>query len=471
MAVAAGTGPAMADAAQMLTCAPAVLVRGSNHGVIEWISPTVQHVLGWSPDEMVGRPFLQFVHPLDVHHVRATQIAVDELVDSRFEARLRRHNGSYRWMAARVAPLYDRDRVVIGRVAIWDDIQNEVDGRRRHFQQVERLRGVFASILDAAVWCDAIRAVDGTVSDFVVAGANDVAAGFLGRERGEIVGMLVTDLLPQTLAAQFVETHSRVLISGLPFTADALALPSVDRASPRYYDVRSTFVDANAVGVTWREVTDRLSFERTRSELATLKAVSAEKDRVARDLHDGFIQQVLHTGMMLDALRRNVAPEHHGQFERLIVLQEQIVADIRGMLIGLTERAPASATASIRIAQAIADAGELLGEMPTIEGIGSVDSLDDPTLVEHLMYSLREMLSNVVRHAHATRVHVRLDVIDGVSLTVTDDGIGASPVDSPGRGLLNLRGRARQLGGIFSTGTTAGGGTTVTWSVPHRPQD
>jgi signal transduction histidine kinase len=84
------------------------------------------------------------------------------------------------------------------------------------------------------------------------------------------------------------------------------------------------------------------------------------------------------------------------------------------------------------------------------------------------LYSVAaEAVTNVHRHARATRCLVRLDSADGtVRLQVVDDGVGIAPGDRPGVGLRTMRERAAELGGTARIGPGSGGGTEVEVTVP-----
>ncbi|HXR69717.1 sensor histidine kinase, partial [Actinocrinis sp.] len=111
-------------------------------------------------------------------------------------------------------------------------------------------------------------------------------------------------------------------------------------------------------------------------------------------------------------------------------------------------------------------AAQPLGFTPSVRFTGPVEHLVGADVAEQLVAVLREALSNVARHAGASRVEVDL-AADGawVALTVSDDGVGIAP---GGRrsGLTNLRERAQQLGGTFSADPAAAGGTVLAWKVP-----
>ena len=89
------------------------------------------------------------------------------------------------------------------------------------------------------------------------------------------------------------------------------------------------------------------------------------------------------------------------------------------------------------------------------------------------MSTLRESLSNVARHARASRAELELSVHEDLHLRVLDDGVGVdSDMDidqasqSTGNGLPNMTQRAGALGGSFAVRPRSGGGTEVSWRVP-----
>jgi signal transduction histidine kinase len=90
-----------------------------------------------------------------------------------------------------------------------------------------------------------------------------------------------------------------------------------------------------------------------------------------------------------------------------------------------------------------------------------------------MLATLREALSNVARHAKASRVdvEVRVDVGDRgeLVLRVTDDGVGPPVADQPrGSGLDNMAARADRRRGTFEIGPATPQGTTIEWRVPIR---
>ncbi|SDC76691.1 GAF domain-containing sensor histidine kinase [Actinokineospora iranica] len=198
--------------------------------------------------------------------------------------------------------------------------------------------------------------------------------------------------------------------------------------------------------------------------------VYEERERLARDLHDVIVQRLYAAGMQLDLLARRPAKKlAKADAARLGDAVDQLdaaIADVRAVVRTLRNpdpEEPADLADSVRAEIAIAR--ELLGFEPSFDLPD--DIRDVPVVVaDHTRAALREALSNVVRHAGALRVAVRLRRDkDVLRLTVADDGCGI-PQGVTQRGLKNLRERAEKLGGRCDVRSSPRSGTTVVWEVP-----
>jgi signal transduction histidine kinase len=193
-----------------------------------------------------------------------------------------------------------------------------------------------------------------------------------------------------------------------------------------------------------------------------------ERSRIRDDLHDNVIQELFAAGMALQA-----AATRTGDAEVRDVVMAQVDAldatttRIRSLISDMpTSGLDAPALPLPKRLIAIVDSmTPALKCLPTVVFGGPVESTVQPNVAGDLEAVLREALSNVARHAHASAVHVRV-VLEGHTLTlsVIDNGRG---LGDPGRssGLANMRRRADRHNGNLSVSGAPGGGTELKWSV------
>lgn len=209
-----------------------------------------------------------------------------------------------------------------------------------------------------------------------------------------------------------------------------------------------------------------LAFERARAQdERELLVVIADRERIARDLHDVVIQRLFATGLSLQTLSRMVSSGGpQDRVEQAITDLDSTIRDIRSAIFEL-QAPPASSLHADMIATV--DAASLaLGFRPRLQVDGPINHAVPDAMRPDLLAVLREALSNVVRHAHATAVTVQVKVrADRVGMTVTDDGTG---IDDPsgGNGLSNLRHRAADHHGELVITAAVPHGTVIAWSAP-----
>ncbi len=208
---------------------------------------------------------------------------------------------------------------------------------------------------------------------------------------------------------------------------------------------------------------------RHRSQRHAERAALRERRRLARDLHDGLGQDLYAANLALAALRPRVPPDVHPQIDELIDRQVAMIQSARRLI---DERAD-SVEGTMSLDEFIESLSDLvigeLGSDPVIDIAPEAPAEASRTLGWHAVLALREMISNAVRHSRASMIVVMID-IDAVTvdLSVTDDGVGFDNDTVVGRGLTNLRHRARQCGGRFTWSSAPGVGSTARWRVPLR---
>jgi signal transduction histidine kinase len=197
-------------------------------------------------------------------------------------------------------------------------------------------------------------------------------------------------------------------------------------------------------------------------------AVFADRDRIARDLHDHVIQQLFATGMQLESVLPQLTDaEARARVHRAVDDLDRTIREIRTTIFGLlTTPAAAAPRPRQRLLDVIEQAAGDTGLSPSVQIIGPLDTLVPDAVAEHAVAVLREAVSNVVRHSGAGSMSVVLTAGDTLRIEVVDDGVGPPP--EPGRrsGLRNMAARAAELGGSFELGRGEGGGSRLRWEVP-----
>ena len=197
-----------------------------------------------------------------------------------------------------------------------------------------------------------------------------------------------------------------------------------------------------------------------------------ERNRLARDLHDSVIQRIFAVGLSLQATLMNDLPRDVAtQVDTAIDELDETIREIRTTIFEISHRDDGDVT-TLRGAVL-----RVIDELPSAAGLnvdvafdGPLDSVVGPDCADAIVLSLREMLSNVVRHADATRAVVTLSVqSDVVTMSVADNGRGVSDTTG-GSGLGNLRSRAEELGGSFALSSRSGGGSIATWTAERVRQ-
>ncbi len=193
--------------------------------------------------------------------------------------------------------------------------------------------------------------------------------------------------------------------------------------------------------------------------------LTADRDRIARDLHDLVIQRLFATGLHLQgARRRAVKDDVSDRIEQAIADLDVTIKDIRSTIFDLQHGLGESVRGDVR--RVAREYAAVLGHEPAVRTDGPLDTAVPPDTAEQLLAVLREALSNVARHAESRHTVVEVALADGeLALTVTDDGRGL-PADRSESGLRNVRRRAVDLGGTVAFETPEGGGTRVQWRVP-----
>jgi signal transduction histidine kinase len=196
------------------------------------------------------------------------------------------------------------------------------------------------------------------------------------------------------------------------------------------------------------------------------RALTEDRDRIARDLHDSVIQRLFAIGLSLQGTARLVErPEAVMRIGEAIEKLDETIRQLRKAIFDI-ELTINKEGLHPKVLDLVHELRPVLGLLPQVSFSGPVDTVVTDSLVEEVLAVLREALTNVGKHAQATQVVITIAAADELRLVVADDGVGLGDGRAAGLGLKNLRQRAERLGGSVELGRSREGGTRLTWHVP-----
>ena len=339
---------------------------------------------------------------------------------------------------------------------------------------LQRIVESAASLVGARYGALGVLADTGTLSDFVTVGIDDATVATIGplpTGKG-LLGRLIVDPRPLRLAdlsahpdsSGFPPNHPPMhSFLGVPILVRGEAFGNLylceKRGAPEFSDEDERL--AVALAVVAGVAVDNARLHARLQELVVLE----DRERIARDLHDKVIQRLFATGMSLQAMGPRV--DDADTARRLAEAIDELDVTIREIRNTIFALHTPTAGLLAELTALVAELGERLGITIDFHVAGPLDLSVPASVAEHLAPVVREAITNVARHAEASRVDVDVDVGADVVVRVTDDGIGMSgPAPEGGEGLANLAHRAAAALGTFAVEAHPDGGTVLTWRAP-----
>jgi PAS domain S-box-containing protein len=289
---------------------------------------------------------------------------------------------------------------------------------------------------------------------------NRSAERIWGRSREELLGKKLLDEFPQALGSDSYLEIERAMTEGV-----TTEFETVSPVFGRWVAGRA-YHSSEGVSVYFWDIT-----ERKRTEVALREIREAERLRIARDLHDGVLQDLSYTAaamglIMLEVEGTNLAEELQSAIDavrraarglRDAVNDLRLEAEGGRSLPELVESLVQRNRAMARGCEISLEVGEGFPAAPSGEvGI-------------QLLRVIQEALTNARRHSGAKNVSVTLHREAGdLVAEISDDGRGFEPETSSGVGLSSMRERGAALGGRLESESEAGCGTRVRVRVPER---
>jgi two-component system sensor histidine kinase UhpB len=228
--------------------------------------------------------------------------------------------------------------------------------------------------------------------------------------------------------------------------------------------------DVAALAHAFNDMLDRLEFERRESARQALRVLEGERSRIARELHDEVGQTLTGAMLQVEGLATRIPDDLRDELDELRETARSGTEDVRRIARHLRPEA----LDDLGLQSALAALATSFAEQAQLR----VERRLEPSLPlsrdeELVVYRVaQEALTNVARHAQATRVELRVHQNRALTvLTVRDDGCGLSPGALPSaHGIRGMRERAMLIGAQLQIDSTPGRGTEIKLSIPCNPE-
>ena len=315
--------------------------------------------------------------------------------------------------------------------------------------------------------------LDGTLEEFTYVGISEESADEIASfpEGKGLLGHLLEH--PQPLRVKEIREHpaSVGFPEGHPSMAGFLGVPI--RIRDEVYG--SLYLTQKRNGEEFTEEDEQLvivlasaagvAIDSYRGHIAQSQmSVLAERERIARDLHDLVIQRLFATGMVLQTLgkRNSLEIDDAERIQESVDNLDHTISQIRNTIFELQAALPLLDIRS-QVVREVDALHSSAGFQIRCEFEGPVNVLVSPELAAHIIPVIRELITNAIRHAGATDISLLLSTNKTYCVvTVTDNGKGfvASHRKS---GLLNLESRALERQGSFEIFGMGSAGTKAVW--------
>lgn len=265
---------------------------------------------------------------------------------------------------------------------------------------------------------------------------------------------------------EFLRTVGAGPVAVLPLESDARSLGAVIVARAQG---QREFAESDSEFMQMFADRAALSIEHSQARRALSRlAVLEDRERIARDLHDTVIQELFATGMALQAaVPLAESADLASRINQAVDQLDEAITDLRSMIFGLESRG-ATSQLSESLEAIIAAERDALGFEPSLSISGPVDQASSERVKEQVRAIVRELLTNVARHAGASAASLEVVAVDDeLQITVSDNGVGADAYGREGgHGVPNIIERLRELGGTLEIAAVDNGGTRADLRIP-----
>lgn len=454
---------------------------------VSFLNAAAANLTGWTLEEVLGRPVQQVLPVLDEQSGQpAEDITARVLKEKRVVLM-----GDHITLAARdgrqipiedsAAPILDAQGNTTGVVLVFHDVTEKRRVNAVLHESEERYHNLFTRMNEGFALHELICDSEGKPVDYRFLDVNPAFEQFTGLTRETVVGRTVLEVMPNT-ESYWIETYGEVALTGKPRHFQNYA-QSLDR----YYDVIAYCPQPGHFAVLFIDVTEHRRMQSQAREAAAriemhhrlIEQRERERLEIARDLHDGPVQELSAINFALQALSGGCSDQK--VIEEISGIRQSLVEQIHELRAFSHElRSPVLAKFGLEKAiRAHLDSFNQKQPHMTIHFEGQHDGQQLPETIQLALYRIyQEALNNIVKHAQASQVEIFLKQDNGqVLLTIQDNGVGFQPPEDwlgltqQGHlGLVGIHERAEAVGGSIKITSAPNQGTrlSVSVAIPDR---
>ena len=369
---------------------------------------------------------------------------------------------------------------IVGMFIAFGIYSQRIVNSRRQAEETSKLANLeLTQIFETSA--DAMRVVD---RNFNVLRINQTFSTFSGMPGEEIIGKKCFEVLhgplcetPSCPLVRILNNEDRVEIDSEKVRKDGTKIPCIITATP----FRGTHGDIIGIVENFKDISGRKISEQelmeSRGELRNLAAHlqvirEEERERISHEIHDELGQALTALKMDVHWIRRKLSVPENSLVEKTITMSTLIDSTVQSLKRIISELRPRLLD-DFGLSAAIEwQAGEFVnrtGIQCDID-VKPEDIILDESRSIAVFRIFQEALTNITRHAHATRVRVTLkENATAVKMRVSDNGKGISKKQLSGVqsfGLIGMRERAHSFGGKLIIAGSTCGGTTLDVSIP-----
>jgi PAS domain S-box-containing protein len=442
------------------------------NGRFTFSSPSVEKVLGYSQEAIVGKMTFDFIHPDDLqdilgHFQTIKQTDYDEIPYFRFK----NVHGEWRWLETKLTNLL-ADPAVQGIVSNSRDVTEKKKAEEAILASEERYRSLFFNNpMSIYIW---------DINTLEILEVNDTAQKEYGYSRDEFLSLTMKDLrrkenIPQYLS--FVEELKNADADTIMHGVWKHARKNGEEIAMEIYSQKISFKERNAVLALANNIDEKIRLENKLAEEreakqkeiteAVIRVQEKERYEISRELHDNVNQQ-LTVAMMYIA----TAEKGTNNAEALLKQSSGFIYNAIEEIRKLSKALVTPLIKDFGLCKAIEG---LLEDIQIANTSIHFDFFCENFYEEDVQYEFKlsiyrivqEQLNNILKHAKAKEVVIELYRDEVIRLSVNDDGVGFDTKKKrKGIGIHNIQTRVGLYGGKINIHSEPGNGCQLRIEFP-----